>query len=147
MPETPRSPWSWTPRSTALVMTGTLLTAAWVAVGATMMLSERPSAPAAAPPAQVESTPAAKRAVAPKREAAASRSQSRYNPKPYKGPLPKSGTKAPVAVAHPPQVETSQAAADAQDPQQDGPAHTWPSHHGNHDGGPRHHGGGHRHWW
>ncbi len=134
--------WSWTPRSTALVMTGVLLTAAWVAVGATMMLSGSTSAPAAAKPAVV--TPSAKRSVAPKREVSVSRSTSRYNPKPYKGPLPKSVNKAPVAVAHPPQVETTESPTAASS----GTGHRGPNHAGHdtgHHGGGHHH-GGHRHW-
>ena len=132
--ESPR--WSWTPRSTALVMTGVLLTAAWVAVGATMMLSGSTSSPTAVTPVAV--TPSVQPTVVPKREVAVSRSKSRYNPKPYKGPLPKSAVKAPVAVAHPPQVETTETPATTAG----GGAHHWPNHHWPNHG---HHGGGHDH--
>jgi len=145
MPETPRTSWVWTPRSTAVVVMAVLVTTAWVAVGATMLFSGSADrgTPVAAAAASIPTPSAAVPRVATPKPV-----KLHYHSKRYRGPLHAGVAKAPVAVAHPPQVTSAPSAAPAPAPAPEpaDPAGNeqhqhgwWPGqHHGHH-----HHGG---HW-
>ncbi len=142
----PRNSWGWDPLRTAVVATAVLAMIACATAGSVMLFASSP-APAAAPAAATGPvTPVAKAApVVQRQKEKPSRSKSRYNPKPYKGPLPNIGNQAPAGVAHPPQVTE----APALEPVDDGwgdEGQSWPDRGSNGGGNSGHNNGG-GDWW
>lgn len=138
MSDSPRTSRVWTPRSAAVVITATLSMIACATAGAIMLFASNPAPVAASAASETAGAAAATAIKLNRQKEKPNRSKSRYHPKNYKGPLPKPGNQAPVAVAHPPQEASSPTSESTGDGSADD--HSWPGegrHHGHH-----HHGGG-----